>query len=56
MLSVHLFQLFKLHTEGDNQLHVLRNDVTVTADDLLSMPSVSRSVVPELNSRKVVTL
>ncbi|XP_029296846.1 malate synthase-like [Cottoperca gobio] len=32
-------KLFKLHTEGDNQLHQLRNDVTVTPDDLLSMPS-----------------
>ncbi|XP_039976032.1 malate synthase-like isoform X2 [Xiphias gladius] len=31
-------KLFKLHTEGDNQLHQLRNDVTVTPDDLLSMP------------------
>ncbi|XP_073342971.1 malate synthase-like isoform X2 [Pagrus major] len=32
-------KLFKLHTEGDNQLHQLRNDVTVTPDDLLSMPA-----------------
>ncbi|XP_026185868.1 malate synthase-like isoform X1 [Mastacembelus armatus] len=32
-------KLFKLHTEGDNQLHQLRNDVTVTTKDLLSMPS-----------------
>ncbi|XP_033488412.1 malate synthase-like isoform X2 [Epinephelus lanceolatus] len=32
-------KLFKLHTEGDNQLHQLRNDITVTPDDLLSMPS-----------------
>ncbi|XP_070693258.1 malate synthase-like isoform X2 [Pempheris klunzingeri] len=32
-------KLFELHTEGDNQLHQLRNDVTVTPDDLLSMPS-----------------
>ncbi|KAE8285756.1 Malate synthase [Larimichthys crocea] len=32
-------KLFKLHTEGDNQLQQLRNDVTVTPDDLLSMPS-----------------
>ncbi|KAG8003782.1 Malate synthase [Nibea albiflora] len=32
-------ELFKLHTEGDNQLQQLRNDVTVTPDDLLSMPS-----------------
>ncbi|GAA6234221.1 uncharacterized protein LOC108895518 [Lates japonicus] len=31
--------LFRLHTEGDNQLHQLRNDVSVTPDDLLSMPS-----------------
>nr|XP_019934855.1 PREDICTED: malate synthase, glyoxysomal-like [Paralichthys olivaceus] len=30
--------LFKLHTEGDNQLHQLRNDVTVTPEDLLSVP------------------
>lgn len=37
-----LFQLFKLHTEGDNQLHQLRSDVTVTPDDLLSMPAVSQ--------------
>lgn len=32
-------QLFKIHTEGENQLHQLRNDVSVTQDDLLSMPS-----------------
>ncbi|XP_041800164.1 malate synthase-like [Chelmon rostratus] len=32
-------KLFKLHTEGDNQLHQLRNDVTVAPEDLLSMPS-----------------
>ncbi|XP_051277200.1 malate synthase-like [Dicentrarchus labrax] len=32
-------KLFKLHTEGDNQLIQLRNDVTVSPDDLLSMPS-----------------
>ncbi|XP_076595826.1 malate synthase-like [Chaetodon auriga] len=32
-------KLFKLHTEGDNQLHQLRNDVTVAPDDLLSMPA-----------------
>uniref|UniRef100_A0A3Q3VKL7 malate synthase n=1 Tax=Mola mola TaxID=94237 RepID=A0A3Q3VKL7_MOLML len=32
-------KLFKLHTQSDNQLHQLRNDVAVTADDLLSMPS-----------------
>ncbi|XP_031729126.1 malate synthase-like [Anarrhichthys ocellatus] len=31
-------KLFKLHTEGDNQLYQLRHDVTVTPDDLLSMP------------------
>ncbi|XP_038554713.1 malate synthase-like isoform X2 [Micropterus salmoides] len=31
-------KLFRLHAEGDNQLHRLRNDVTVTPDDLLSMP------------------
>lgn len=36
-----LLQLFQLHTEGDNQLHQLRNDVIVTPDDLLSMPAVS---------------
>ncbi|KAM8849034.1 malate synthase-like isoform 3-T3 [Synchiropus picturatus] len=33
-------KLFKLHTLGDNQLHQLRPDVRVTADDLLSIPSV----------------
>ncbi|KAL3045350.1 hypothetical protein OYC64_013592 [Pagothenia borchgrevinki] len=32
-------KLFQLHTEGDNQLHQLLEDVTVTPDDLLSMPS-----------------
>ncbi|XP_044220588.1 malate synthase-like [Thunnus albacares] len=32
-------KLFQLHTDGDNQLHQLRNDVTVTPDDLLSMPA-----------------
>ncbi|XP_047441586.1 malate synthase-like [Mugil cephalus] len=32
-------KLFELHSEGDNQLHQLRNDVVVTPDDLLSMPS-----------------
>ncbi|TKS71980.1 Malate synthase [Collichthys lucidus] len=32
-------KLFKFHTEDDNQLQQLRNDVTVTPDDLLSMPS-----------------
>ncbi|KAM8732890.1 malate synthase-like isoform 1-T1 [Acanthopagrus schlegelii] len=32
-------KLFKLHTEGGNQLHQLRSDVTVTPDDLLSMPA-----------------
>ncbi|CAK6977360.1 malate synthase-like [Scomber scombrus] len=32
-------KLFQRHTEGDNQLHQLRNDVTVTPDDLLSMPA-----------------
>ncbi|KAK2849575.1 hypothetical protein Q5P01_009409 [Channa striata] len=32
-------KLFKLHTEGDNQLHLLRDDVAVTPEDLLSMPS-----------------
>lgn len=34
-------QLFQTHTEGENQLHVLRDDVRVTPADLLSMPSVS---------------
>uniref|UniRef100_A0A3Q1EDX0 malate synthase n=1 Tax=Acanthochromis polyacanthus TaxID=80966 RepID=A0A3Q1EDX0_9TELE len=32
-------QLFKLHTDGDNQLQQLGPDLTVTPDDLLSMPS-----------------
>lgn len=32
-------KLFETHTEGKNQLHQLRNDVSVTPDDLLSMPS-----------------
>ncbi|XP_035860188.1 malate synthase-like isoform X2 [Sander lucioperca] len=32
-------KLFRLNTEGDNQLNQLRHDVTVTPDDLLSMPS-----------------
>uniref|UniRef100_A0A3Q4GJ30 malate synthase n=1 Tax=Neolamprologus brichardi TaxID=32507 RepID=A0A3Q4GJ30_NEOBR len=32
-------KLFKVHTEGDNQLDQLRNDVTVFPEDLLSMPS-----------------
>ncbi|XP_059202796.1 malate synthase-like [Centropristis striata] len=32
-------KLFKLHTEGENQLDQLRHDVTVTPEDLLSMPS-----------------
>lgn len=36
-----IHQLFQLHTEGDNQLQKLRDDVTVTPEDLLSMPSVS---------------
>ncbi|XP_068596225.1 malate synthase-like [Brachionichthys hirsutus] len=31
--------LFKLHTNSDNQLHLLLRDVPVTPDDLLSMPS-----------------
>lgn len=35
-------QLFQTHTEGENQLHVLRDDVSVTPEDLLSMPSVSQ--------------
>ncbi|XP_030000948.1 malate synthase-like [Sphaeramia orbicularis] len=32
-------ELFRLHTEGDNQLQQLRHDVIVSPDDLLSMPS-----------------
>lgn len=32
-------KLFKLHTQGDNQLHQLRKEVSVTPEDLLSMPS-----------------
>ncbi|XP_019218308.1 malate synthase-like [Oreochromis niloticus] len=32
-------KLFKGHSEGDNQLDQLRNDVTVFPEDLLSMPS-----------------
>uniref|UniRef100_A0A674MFZ4 malate synthase n=1 Tax=Takifugu rubripes TaxID=31033 RepID=A0A674MFZ4_TAKRU len=32
-------KLFRLHSQGDNQLNQLRCDVTITADDLLSMPS-----------------
>uniref|UniRef100_A0A3B3TRK3 malate synthase n=1 Tax=Poecilia latipinna TaxID=48699 RepID=A0A3B3TRK3_9TELE len=32
-------ELFELHTEGDNQLHQLRDNVSVTPEDLLSMPS-----------------
>lgn len=47
--TVHLYeykmsspQLFQSHTEGENQLHVLRHDVSVTPEDLLSMPSVSQ--------------
>ncbi|XP_034545516.1 malate synthase-like isoform X2 [Notolabrus celidotus] len=32
-------KLFQRHTEGDNQLHQLRTDVSVTPEDLLSMPS-----------------
>ncbi|XP_037531348.1 malate synthase-like [Nematolebias whitei] len=32
-------ELFQTHTEGENQLHVLRDDVSVTPEDLLSMPS-----------------
>ncbi|XP_061582409.1 malate synthase-like [Cololabis saira] len=31
--------LFQKHTDGDNQLHVLRDDVKVTPKDLLVMPS-----------------
>lgn len=48
----HLMKLFKLYTEGDNQLHRLRNDVTVTPDDLLTMPSVSPSVVLALTCER----
>ncbi|XP_069544910.1 malate synthase-like [Brachyistius frenatus] len=32
-------KLFKVHTRGDNQLQQLRDDVTVTPGDLLSMPA-----------------
>ncbi|XP_071769701.2 malate synthase-like [Centroberyx gerrardi] len=32
-------KLFQLHTQGDNQLHQVRDDITVTPEDLLSMPS-----------------
>uniref|UniRef100_A0A3P9M067 malate synthase n=1 Tax=Oryzias latipes TaxID=8090 RepID=A0A3P9M067_ORYLA len=32
-------ELFQIHTEGKNQLHVLREDVCVTAEDLLCMPA-----------------
>ncbi|KAK2903751.1 malate synthase-like isoform X2 [Channa argus] len=32
-------KLFKLHTEGDNQLFQLLDNVSVTPEDLLSMPS-----------------
>ncbi|XP_024858009.1 malate synthase-like isoform X1 [Kryptolebias marmoratus] len=32
-------ELFQSHTEGENQLHLLRDDVRVTPEDLLSMPS-----------------
>ncbi|XP_043530038.1 malate synthase-like [Chiloscyllium plagiosum] len=32
-------KLFLEHTEGPNQLHILRKDVDVTASDLLTMPS-----------------
>ncbi|KAM9850141.1 malate synthase-like [Aulostomus maculatus] len=32
-------KLFQLHTEGDNQLQQLCQDITITSDDLLSMPS-----------------
>ncbi|KAG7473073.1 malate synthase, glyoxysomal-like isoform X2 [Solea senegalensis] len=31
-------KLFELHTEGDNQLCQLRRDVSVTAEDLVTMP------------------
>uniref|UniRef100_A0A8C6MH32 malate synthase n=3 Tax=Nothobranchius TaxID=28779 RepID=A0A8C6MH32_NOTFU len=31
-------ELFQVHTDGDNQLHRLREDVSVTPKDLLSMP------------------
>ncbi|XP_076005352.1 malate synthase-like [Genypterus blacodes] len=31
-------KLIQLHTEGDNQLHKIRTDLTVTPDDLLSIP------------------
>ncbi|KAM3842724.1 malate synthase-like [Diretmus argenteus] len=32
-------RLFQLHTQGDNQLHRVRDDVSVTPEDLLCMPS-----------------
>uniref|UniRef100_A0AAZ3P7R8 malate synthase n=1 Tax=Oncorhynchus tshawytscha TaxID=74940 RepID=A0AAZ3P7R8_ONCTS len=31
-------KLFQLHSQGDNQMHQLRDDLTVTPDDLLCMP------------------
>ena len=38
--SVPLRQLFQQHTGGENQLHRVREDVTVTPEDLLCMPAV----------------
>ncbi|XP_064874698.1 malate synthase-like isoform X3 [Oncorhynchus nerka] len=32
-------KLFQLHSQGDNQMHQLRDDLTVTPDDLLCMPA-----------------
>ncbi|XP_056138205.1 malate synthase-like [Lampris incognitus] len=32
-------KLFQMHIRGDNQLHRVRDDLTVTPDDLLSMPT-----------------
>lgn len=36
-----LTQLFELHSHGPNQLLQLREDITVTPEDLLTMPAVS---------------
>lgn len=37
-------QLFQLHTQGDNQMNLLRDDLLVTADELLCIPAVSYSI------------
>lgn len=34
-------QLFQLHSHGQNQLLQLREDISVTPEDLLIMPAVS---------------